>query len=67
MICGILSGLSIGMAILTLVMTSQRNSDLRDQFRLTQDEVEIYQIYVNKLHADLIAHGFQPPPIKGEE
>lgn len=30
------------------------------------DEVEVWQIYAAKLHADLIAHGFKPPSLPEE-
>ncbi len=31
-----------------------------------KEETEVYEIYVNNLHADLKAHGFELPPLPGE-
>lgn len=29
-------------------------------------DVKVQQIYITQLHADLIAHGFEPPPLEKE-
>lgn len=48
------------MAILTLFLMTE----YARQFQDVKDEVEVYEIYITKLHADLAAHGFDPPPMK---
>ena len=70
----IVSGMALLVSILSLVLASvclyiaiEAKQIAKDEAYSTQEEVEILIIYINNLHADLKARGFEPPLLPGEE
>jgi len=68
-ICLISAAISWARSERAIDVTSTLSVDVK-QFEKTEkeltDEVEVWQIYTAKLHAQLIAEGFKPPPLPEE-
>lgn len=76
-----ISKVSVVVALLSLLMAFMALDNAKDAKTIVEvelryerahvkeltDEIKVWQIYSAKIHADLKAHGFEPPPLPEEE
>lgn len=58
---------AVGAAFWSLGTTSARMAAHDEEIRRMKDEIAVYEIYIQRLHADLSARGFEPPELQKEK
>ena len=72
--CGFVAGVALILSVLALYNSTDANAKVDYELAATRAELTesknrttLYIVYVQRLHADLIVKGFEPPPLPEEE
>ena len=72
--CGFIAGVALILSVLAMynstdakAMVQYELAGTRKELLVSQNRTTLYIVYVQRIHADLISKGFEPPPLPEEE